>query len=793
MLLTWSLVILATAVREPVPLTAVRLHDGFWSQRLETNRRVTVPYDFAKCDETGRNANFAKAAGRLPGTFVGTPFDDSDVFKVIEGASYELQRQRDPALEHYLDALIADIAGAQEPDGYLYTARRLLPADQMPGMSGPTRWSRLASSHELYNVGHLYEAAAAHYQATGQRSLLDVALRNADFLGTVFGPGKLLEPPGHQEIELGLGRLYQATGQRKYLDLARFFLDLRGRPETHALRGAGQQDHLPVLQQSEVVGHAVRAGYQYAAMVDQALLAGDQAYAAAAVRLWQNMVGRKLYLTGGVGASHGGEAFGAEYELPNDAYNETCAAIAAALFSERLGRLTGDGRYYDVLERILYNGFLSGVALSGDRFFYPNPLVSDGRRAFNHGSRERAPWFGCSCCPVNVVRFMPSLLRYFASSRGDVVDLNLYAAGSLDLAVGGQTVTLRQQTRYPWDGTVEVTVRPQRPATFTLRLRVPGWSQGRPLPSDLYAYRAAAGPGPQAQLNGEPLPMRLDHGYLPLRRHWRPGDRVRLELPMPVRRVQAHHQVRDLAGLVAVERGPLVYCWEGADHAGRTRDLLLPPAAELRPDWQPTLLGGLTLLRGAGQRATRQADGGVTCDAAPVTLIPYYAWCHRGPNEMAVWLPERPEQLKLPPRTLAGDATISASHCWQADTLEAVNDGQEPTGSGDLRMPRFTWWDHRGGREWLQLRWPQPRQVSGLAVYWFDDTGVGSCRVPAAWRLWQQVGEQWLPVPTAQEPGRQRDAWNEVRFAPLTSSALRLEVDLAPGYSGGVLELRARP
>ena len=494
-LVTWMAVLAHARAAEkdypytPVPFTAVQVHDGFWSPRMETNRVTTVWYDFQKCEETGRIDNFAKAGGLMPGEFRGIPFDDSDVYKVIEGAAYILAMQPDPKLDQYLDDLIAKIAAAQEPDGYLYTARRLFPPEKMPGMSGQTRWSNLNASHELYNVGHLYEAAVAHFQATGKRSLLDVALKNADFLCETFGPGKLQEPPGHEEIEMGLVKLYRTTGQEKYLQLAKFFIDIRGRAETHALRGAGQQDHQPVVEQTEAVGHAVRAGYLYSGVADVAAITGDAAYMQAIDRIWEDVVFRKLHLTGGLGASPGGEAFGKAYELPNStAYLETCAAIANALWNHRMFLLHGDARYIDVLERVIYNGFLSGISLSGDRFFYPNPLETDGKQKFNHGSNERAPWFGCSCCPVNVVRFIPSIAGYIYATRDDALYVNLFVAGSTTAQVGGRTVKLTQETSYPWDGNVRIRMEPETAGAFALHVRIPGWSRGEVVPSDLYRF-----------------------------------------------------------------------------------------------------------------------------------------------------------------------------------------------------------------------------------------------------------------------------------------------------------------
>ncbi len=436
---------------QPVPFTAVRVEDSFWTPRMETNRVTTVWYDFQKCEETGRIDNFAKAGKLIKGEFRGTPFDDSDVFKVIEGAACTLAVHPDPKLDKYLDDLIVKIAAAQEPDGYLYTARTIDPKCRLD-FFGPARWSNLRVSHELYNVGHLYEAAVAHHQATGKRSLLNVAIKNADLICQTFGPApaQLKEPPGHEEIEIGLVKLFRATGNQKYLDQAKFFCDIRGRAGTHKLRGANQQDDKPIVDQSEAVGHAVRAGYFYSGVADVAALTGDARYVQAIDRIWENVVGRKMHLTGGIGASPKGEAFGADYELPNEgAYLETCAAIANALWNERMFLLHGDAKYLDVLERVIYNGFLSGVALSGDRFFYPNPLETDGKAKFNHGSCERAPWFGCSCCPVNDVRFIPQIAGYIYATRGSELFVNLFIGGSARVNLAGLPVEVKQTTRYP--------------------------------------------------------------------------------------------------------------------------------------------------------------------------------------------------------------------------------------------------------------------------------------------------------------------------------------------------------
>jgi hypothetical protein len=749
----------------PVPLTAVKVNDSFWSPRFETNRARTVWYDFEKCEETGRIDNFAKAGGLMTGEFRGIPFDDSDVYKVIEGAAYILAMQPDPRLDRYLDDLIAKIAAAQEPDGYLYTARRLFPPEKMPGMSGQTRWSNLEASHELYNVGHLYEAAVAHYQATGKRRLLDVALKNADLLCETFGPGKVQYPPGHQEIEIGLAKLYRVTGQEKYLQLADYYLDLRGRPETHRLYGPNLQDHQPVLEQTEAVGHSVRAGYMYAGMADVAALTGQEAYLKAIGRLWEDVVFRKLHLTGGIGASPAGEAFGKAYELPNvNAYLETCAAIANALWNHRMFLLHGDGKYIDVLERVIYNGFLAGVSLTGDRFFYPNPLETDGQAKFNHGHNERAPWFGCSCCPVNDVRFIPSIAGYIYATRGDALYVNLFIGGEAKAHVGGTAVALRQETRYPWSGRSRLTISPEQATAFTLNVRIPGWARNEPVPGDLYRYDDGLKPEVKLAVNGQPVAVTPVKGFAALRREWKAGDVVTLEFDMPARRVVAHANVKANRDRFALERGPLVYCAEGADNDGVVLDRVYAGPVRLETRERPELLGGVTTIK-------MTPDGNVP----PLALIPYYAWCHRGPNEMRVWFPTKPE-VKL------------ASHCWETDSVAACFDGHEPRHSYDTSIPRFTWWPRTGSAEWVIRQFDAPRPVSSAEVYWFDDTGHGGCRVPQRWRLLYRDGKEWKPVTGASGFTVARDRYNRVTFDPVTTAALRLEVQLQSEASGGILE-----
>ncbi len=776
---------------QPVPFTNVKVQDAFWTPRFETNRTVTVRYDFQKCEETGRIANFEVAGGLMKGGFQGIFFNDSDVVKVIEGAAYTLATHPDPELGRYLDDLIAKIAAAQEDDGYLYTARTVNdPKYNYPGKEG--RWSHLRSGHELYNVGHMYEAAVEHFRATGKRTFLDVAIKNADLVYKVFGldEGQRIDVPGHEEIEIGLCKLYRVTGDEKYLKQAKFFIDMRGCSDKRKVYGHYCQDHVPVVEQDEAVGHAVRAGYLYAGVADVAALTGDKDYLKAIDRIWESIVFRKMHLTGGIGASRHGEAFGKDYELPNKtAYLETCAAIANALFNHRMFLLHGDGKYIDVLERTIYNGFLSGISLSGDRFFYPNPLASDGKYKFNQGSTVRNPWFGCSCCPVNVVRFIPSIAGYVYAARDNSVYVNLYVGGSGRVPVEGGEVKLTQETRYPWDGKVKITVDPGEAREFELCVRIPGWVRGRPVPGDLYRYSIMPAADWRIRVNGEAVASAATGGYSRIMRSWSPGDAVEVDFPMVISRVVSHESVEANKGLVAIERGPIVYCVEGADHDGRVTDLFLPENAGMKAEHRPGLLGGVTVIKAKARRAHRDADGNVVSQSAGMTMIPYYAWCHRGANEMAVWLPREMTGARVAPMpTLASESRATSSHTWQADHIDALSDQQEPRNSNDHDIPRFTWWDHRGTKEWVQYEFKEPAAVSSVSVYWFDDTGRGQCRVPANWRLLHREGGQWKPVEGPSAYGVARDRYNVLSFEEVTTDALRIEVQLRSSFSGGILE-----
>ena len=624
---------------KPVPFTAVHFDDVFWAPRIEVNRTVTIPFAFRKCEETGRYFNFERAAAALRGETVkdktppGFPFDDTDVYKVLEGAAYTLTVRPDPALDAYLDRAIATIAAAQETDGYLYTTRTIDP-EHPHKWSGAKRWQEESKgSHELYNLGHLYEAAVAHYQATGKRTLLNIAIKSADLLDRTFGPGRQSAWPGHQIVEMGLAKLYRATGDERYLRLAKFFLDARGPGG-----GTYAQAHLRVVDQTEAVGHAVRATYMYSGMADVAALTGDGSYVKAIDRIWENVVAHKLYVMGGIGARHEGEAFGDNDELPNlTAYNETCAAIGNDYWNHRLFLLHGDARYIDVMELTLYNGLLSGVSLDGKAFFYPNPLESEGKY-------QRSPWFGCACCPGNMTRFLASVPGYVYAQAGDTLYVNLFVAGTADIAMdGGRKVRVVQETRYPWDGAVRLVVSPEKEGRFTLNVRIPGWARDEPVPSDLYRFIGSPAGEPAMKVNGAAVPVSLSRGFAVITREWKAGDAVDLMLPMPVRRVVAADRVAADRGCVALQRGPIVYCAESADNAGgKVRRLRLADGTALAADFRADLLGGVVAIRGSALAPVSDNKGGEAWKEQPFVAVPYYAWANRGSGEMIVWLSREP-------------------------------------------------------------------------------------------------------------------------------------------------------
>ena len=788
---------------KPVPFTAVHVNDAFWAPRIEINRRVTIPFAFKKEEETGRIDNFVRAAKSLRGEpfenhkYPPYPFDDSDVYKVIEGASYTLSVHPDPKLEAYLDDLIAKIGAAQEKDGYLYTARTIDPAHPHP-WSGNERWMlEGVDSHELYDLGHLYEAAVANYQATGNRTLLDIALRTADLLDRTFGPQKREIWPGHQIVEMGLAKLYRVTGDPRYLNLAKFMLDARG-PQSSE-KGAGNpyvEAQARVVDQTEAVtgGHAVRATYMYSGMADVAALTGDAAYVQALDKIWENVAGRKLHITGGIGARASGEAFGADYELPNlTAYNETCAAVGNDYWNHRLFLLHADAKYIDVMERTLYNGLISGVSLDGTTFFYQNPLEATGFA----GKDQRSPWFGVACCPGNITRFMASVPGYIYAQKDDAIWVNLFMSNTAEIKLdNGRTVKLTQETRYPWEGVVKMTVNPDAAPALNIHVsvhvRIPGWARNEPVASDLYRFASDSPQAATLKVNGKAVRIELDKGYVTLTRTWKRGDVIELNLPMPIRRVLANEHVAADRGRVALERGPIVYAAEWPDNPkGQVRNLMLPRNQKLTAEYNPELLQGVTVVKGRALALAYDAEGKMLKTEQEFTAIPYYAWANRGRGQMLVWFPETEAYAKPAPYpTLATTAQVTVSG-QSRRSPKTINDGEEPTSSMD-HSSYFDWWPVKGAGEWVEYAFEKTATVSECQLYWFDDTGQGEVRVPASWRLLYKDGNDWKPVAARESYGVQKDRYNRITFQPVTTSGLRVELSMQPDFSAGIQKWKVK-
>lgn len=777
---------------KPVPFTDVHLNDTFWAPRIEINRTVTIPFAFQKCEETGRVENFNRAAAALKGEQLKDkklppyPFDDTDLYKVIEGAAYTLSVHPDPKLEAYVDGLIEKIAAAQETDGYLYPARTIDPQKPHP-WAGAARWElEKVDSHELYNLGHLYEAAIAYYQATGKRSLLEVALKTADLLDRTFGPGKQSIWPGHQITEMGLAKLYRSTGDQRYLKLAKFLLDARGPDGTKGSGRTYNQSHVKVVDQTEAVGHAVRATYMYSGMADIAALTGDVSYINAIDKIWENVTSAKLYITGGIGATSSGEAFGGNYELPNmTAYNETCAAIGNDYWNHRLFLLHADARYIDVMERTLYNGLISGVSLDGKMFFYPNPLESNGQH-------QRSPWFGVACCPGNITRFLASVPGYVYAQQGDKLYVNLFAASTSDITLDNHLrVRLIQETHYPWDGGVRMTVNPHRSGNFTINVRIPGWARNEAAPGGLYSFIDKVDDAVTIKVNGKVVPLNINKGFASLNRIWKQGDVIELSLPMPIRRVVANQRVEADRGRVALQRGPVVYCGEWPDNPqAHVRNLMLVEDAKLTAEFKSGLLGGVVVIKGNAVGLAYDDQNKVIKNEQEFNLIPYYAWANRGPGEMIVWIPTSEATARpLPRPTVASTSKVTVSG---GRNPRAINDQAEPKSSDDASNTYFHWWPRKGTTEWVEYAFEKPATVSEVDVYWFDDTGHGECRVPRSWRILYRDVDQWKPVENREAYPVEKDRYNRMTFKPVTTTGLRLEVTMQPNWSAGIQEWKVK-
>ena len=795
-----------------VPFTKVKVaQQTFWGQRLDASQNVTIPLAFSKSEETGRYTNFSNAALHIKdpnkvfeikdGTF---SFDDTDPYKTIEGASYLLQtypnaKFKGGRLDKYVDSVVAVIASGQEPDGYLYTSRTQNPA-KPHNWAGAKRWERVEDlSHEFYNLGHLCEAAVAHYYATGKKNFLNVAIKYADCVCREVGdkPGQASVVPGHQIAEMGLAKLYIATGDKKYLDMAKFFLDKRGKRDAswkqtrnglydsdgyfHSLSDYSQS-HKPVCEQDEAVGHAVRAGYMYAGMADIAALTGDKSYIDAIDRIWDNIVGKKYYITGGVGATASGEAFGANYELPNmSAYCETCAAIAQVYLNYRLFLLHGDSKYYDALERSLYNGVISGISIDGGKFFYPNPLQSIGQH-------QRQPWFGCACCPSNAARFIPSLPQYIYAVKDNSLYINLFNSNTVNVQVGKKKVTLQQETNYPWDGDITLKIAGGA-GKYALNIRIPGWVKGEVVPSNLYTYTDGKRLGYTVKVNGEAVESPLQQGYFVIDRTWRKGDKVEIHFDMEPRTVRANGQVAADKGRVAVERGPIVYCAEWPDNKCDVLSVLINQEPKFTLGNKEIMNTNVQTLTTDAQTLTFDKAGKLHAADEKLVLIPYYAWAHRGPGKMTVWIPQDlTATTPALPASIASESKISAS-TKRLPALSAINDRLVPADATDRSVPYTHWWPAKNTTEWLAYDFAKAETVSTSTVYWFDDGPWGGCRVPESWKLYYKNDKgEWVPVKNLTEYGVVKGAANIVNFEPVKTSAMKLEIKQPADYSCGVFE-----
>ena len=768
---------------QPVPFTEVKLTDNFWAPRIKRNASVTIPIAFSYCESTGRVKNFEIAAGRDTGKFQTIyPFDDSDVYKIIEGASYSLQTLPDPKLEAYLDTLIYKIGRAQEPDGYLYTNRTIAEKHGGKGLhewASKNRWEMdSVLSHELYNLGHLYEAAVAHYQATGKRTLLDIALKSADLVNKDFGYDRLKVYPGHQVIEMGLVKLYRVTGEKKYLDLARFFLDIRG-PKGQVYN----QANLKPVDQTEAVGHSVRATYMYSGMADIAAIENDSAYLRAITKIWGDLVYDKIYLTGGIGASGGNEGFAEPFALPNmSAYCETCASIGDIFFNQRLFLLHGQSKYIDVLEKTLYNSMLSGVSLSADRFFYPNPLESNGQHL-------RQAWFGCACCPSNVARFVPAIPGYIYAVTDKALYVNLFISNEANIVLGNRKVSISQKANFPWDGKVEITINPETSSKFILKIRIPGWAMNEALPGGLYKFTDQDAEPIKLLVNREVTDLKIENGYAVVSRKWKTGDKVNFEFPMPVRKVTADNRVKADEDKIAFQRGPVIYCAEWPENnTGNVLDLVIKNDATFTTEFDPSLLEGTQVIQTTGMQTKKTLDGKVVLlNEEPVKLIPYALWNNRGAGQMMVWFPTTTRAAHpLPAPTIAYRSKIKASKI--SKELSSVNDQAEPSNSNDHSVSYYHWWPDKNKMEWVEYDFEKPEIVSKTKIYWFDDSPDGGCRIPDSWEILYLNGNVWTPVSSKSAYTVTRNGWDSLDFNPVNASAIKIKVKLNKDYSGGIYE-----
>ena len=790
-----------------IPFNKVTLNDNFWLPRLQTQKKTLVPFSLEKTEPAVENLRRVGAylrGEKVTERFTGPYYVASDLFKVMEGAACLLTLEKDAELEKQMDEIIDVIAAAQAPDGYLYEHHILPEHLRNPhNYAGKTPYSYVVHSHELYNMGHMYEAAIAYYRATGKRKWLDVAEKNAKHINKVFFEGDpnynggkpIMQAPGHEEIELALVKMYQATGEKLYLDMAKKFIDIRG--VTYNPNGEGvmsydyAQQHHPVREQRTAIGHAVRATYLYSGMADIVATMGDTTLLPALDAIWHDIVDKKMHITGGLGAIPGIEGFGPEYVLPNkDTYNETCSAVGNVLFNYRMYLMSGDAKYVDVAEVSLYNNVLAGVNLEGNRFFYVNPLEADGRKTFNHGRAGRSPWFGTACCPSNLARLIPQISGMIYSHTDDDIFCSLYAGSSVEVPLKAGAVKLQQQTEYPFEGDVNISVEPAVDGEeFTLWLRIPSWLNDKFVPGELYSYADGETSKYSLRVNGRRVKSEVVDGFVPICRAWKSGDVVELSLPMDVRFSVADERVKADSNRLCVTRGPLVYCAEEEDNEQQVSTYFISnakPQASVGK-FSEGIMNGIYTISMPAEAAFAEQE-----TKSSLTLVPYYAWNNRGDNEaMNVWFARDAATVRESMVFPVGNiASIKATYTYQNDDELAPVDGKQPTNSFDRTIPRWTAWPQVGKEQSVEVKLKKKQPIESVSVYWYDDKG--GVQRPVEWNIDYFVDGEWhefKPYVTDRF-GVELDQFNMVHpAAPIEAEALRINMIPKAESSIGILEL----
>ena len=792
----------------PMSFEKVTLEDDFWLPRLKIQKETLVPFSLDKTayavENLRRTGQYLRGE-KIEKGFEGPYYVASDLFKVMEGAAYLLTLEKDAELEAQMDEIIDIIASAQDKDGYLYEVH-ILPEQKennhRKGGSGPTRYSFVDHSHELYNMGHMYEGAIAYFKATGKRKWLDVAEKNAQHINRVFFEGDpnynggkpVMHAPGHEEIELALVKMYYATGNELYAEMAKKFVDIRGKE-----RDKGRyysQAHIPVREQMEAVGHSVRATYLYSGMADVVAMNGDTTLMPALNSIWHDIVDRKMHINGGLGAVPGIEGFGPAYDLPNlNTYDETCAAVGNVFFNYRMFLMSGEAKYVDVAEVALYNNVLAGVNLEGNKFFYVNVLEADGKRPFNHGTAGRAPWFGTACCPSNMARLIPQISGMTYSHTNDDIYTVFYAGNSTSIPLEGGEVALKQQTNYPFDGNITIEVSPAEAGQeFTMWVRIPTWCGEQFVPGELYSYANAAADKAVVKVNGKRVRTEVIDGYMPVQRAWKAGDKVEIELPMPVRYSVADERVKADINRVCVTRGPLVYCAEQPDNEYVASHYVLTninQKGEVATFSEGIMNGINNITLKANVLADDGAEEPNTVDAT-LKLIPYYAWNNRGDNvTMNVWF-ARDAQTALEGtiRTVGNIRDVAVTHTYGSDTPYAIADGKQPKNSFDRSIPRWTSYPQLGREQTVEVTLRKEQKVESVSVYWYDDKG--GVQVPVNWKMEYKSGDEWKEFKPyiTDRFGVEPDQYNMVHpDKEISTKALRLKIQPKKESTVGILEL----